>query len=155
MNVIIYLEKPTVHLEMMIFFETIHEHALSIDFAMFVVIWIVQIIIYPSFRYISEDDFLQWHGKYCNQIAVFVLPLMVTQVLECLTSCFFVGDTASWVRLIGVILAWVVTFFHSARKHQYLSVEGKKIAVIKSLMGGNWIRTFLWSLVFITSVISY
>ena len=139
----------------MIFFETIHEHALSIDFAMFVVIWVVQIIIYPAFRFISEDDFQQWHSKYCNQISIFVLPLMVTQILECVTSCFFVGDTASWVRLVGVSLAWCVTFFHSARKHQNLSTQGKRMMVIESLLAGNWIRTLLWSLVFFTSVLTY
>ena len=38
---------------MIFFLETIHEHALAIDFAMFVIIWIVQVIVYPSFLFLE------------------------------------------------------------------------------------------------------
>ena len=139
----------------MIFFETLYEHAISIDFAMFVVIWMVQLIIYPAFRSIADCEFSEWHAKYCKQIAWFVLPLMVSQVLECTASCFFVGDIYSWVRLLCVLLAWAVTFFHSARQHRKLTIYGKKTEFIDSLLTGNWIRTFLWTIVFLASYLNY
>ena len=139
----------------MIFFETLHEHALSIDFAMLVVIWMVQVIIYPAFRNIDAVNFPEWHAQYCKQIAWFVLPLMVSQILECTTSCFFVGDTCSWVRLVCVLLAWAVTFFHSAPQHRKLTIHGKKTEFIDLLLTGNWFRTFLWTIVFLASYLNY
>ena len=34
---------------MSILLEILNEHALSVDFGMFILIWMVQIIVYPSF----------------------------------------------------------------------------------------------------------
>ena len=62
---------------MIFFLETIHEHALAIDFAMFVIIWIVQVIVYPSFLFLEPKSFQLWHTCYCGRISYFVLPLMI------------------------------------------------------------------------------
>ena len=75
--------------------EFLHEHALSIDFAMFVLIGLVQVIVYPVFREIPADRFAKWHPRYCNQIGWFVLPLMIAQLLDSASTCFFVADDLS------------------------------------------------------------
>ena len=41
---------------MSLLLEFLHEHALSIDFAMFVLIGLVQVIVYPVFREIPVGD---------------------------------------------------------------------------------------------------
>ena len=53
---------------------------LCIDFGLFILIWMVQLIVYPSFRCIDANLFSQWHDKYTGLISVFVVPLMFTQV---------------------------------------------------------------------------
>ena len=68
--------------------EFCHEHALSVDFAMFVLIWVVQLIVYPAFHKIDDRVFVSWHGSYCNRIGLFVLPLMLLQLIEA-ASCLF------------------------------------------------------------------
>ena len=140
---------------MILFLETIHEHSLTIDFSMFLLIWIVQLIIYPSFFHVSTDKFKAWHRTYCNRVSVFVLPLMLLQMIECVCSCFFESQTLNWVRLSTVLLAWSITFLHSAKKHKKLSLMGKDPDVLASLTNWNWLRTFLWSSTFISSFLLY
>ena len=141
--------------KMIFFLETIHEHALAIDFAMFVVIWIVQVIVYPSFLFLEPKSFQLWHTCYCGRISYFVLPLMIMQALESIGSCFFVDTESEWFRLTGVLLAWMVTFLHSAPLHKKLSMKGKVDGDIKSLIRGNLLRSIAWTFVFLTSFWNY
>ena len=151
-----HTEKPNGTRSKMIFFlETIHEHALAIDFAMFVIIWIVQVIVYPSFLFLEPKSFQLWHTCYCGRISYFVLPLMIMQVLESIGSCFFVDTESEWFRLTGVLLAWMVTFLHSAPLHKKLSMKGKVDGDIKSLIRGNLLRSIAWTFVFLTSFWNY
>ena len=135
--------------------ELCHEHALSVDFAMFVLIWVVQVIVYPVFDQVKECAFVSWHRKYCNQIGFFVLPLMFLQLIEAASSSFFVGDTLAWLKLFGVLGAWLVTFAVSAPCHRILAKKGLQPEVIARLIRTNWFRTFLWTLVFIVSYLQY
>ena len=140
---------------MILFLETIHEHALLIDFSIFILIWIVHLIVYPSFHHISSDCFKDWHQSYCNRISIFVLPLMTIQVIESASACFFVGGAVVWVRINAVLFAWLITFFHSARIHRYLSENGKSEKLINSLLKGNLWRAICWSIALFVSWYQY
>ena len=73
---------------MSILLEFLNEHALGIDFGMLLLIWVVQIIVYPTFHMIEESNFISWHRSYCNAIGIFVLPIMSCQLLEVSSACF-------------------------------------------------------------------
>ena len=135
--------------------EFLHEHALVIDFAMFVVIWLVQLIVYPVFHQVETSGFVAWHRGYCNKICLFVLPLTFAQLIEAASASFFVGNTLAWVKLCTVLIAWSVTFLASAPCHRKLAVGGKDSTVIRRLIFTNWIRTFLCSIVLIVSCLQY
>ena len=135
--------------------EFIHEHILAIDFALFILIWLVQLVIYPVFHFVSERDFSTWHKIYCKRIAYFVLPLMIAQLFESLAACFFVGTWLEWIKLILIILVWLVTFLISAPCHNKLSKFGKDMIVISKLVLTNWIRTILWSMITLVSYFQY
>ena len=140
---------------MSLLLEFIHEHALSIDFAMFVLIGLVQVIVYPVFREIPSDKFAIWHPKYCNQIGWFVLPLMIVQLLDSASSCFFVSDNLSWAKLLCVTTAWLVTFLVSAPCHRRLMKEGKSDAVVERLIRTNLWRTAAWTGALVISYLQY
>ena len=140
---------------MSLLLEFIHEHALSIDFAMFVLIGLVQVIVYPVFREIPSDKFAIWHPRYCNQIGWFVLPLMIVQLLDSASSCFFVADDLSWAKLLCVLFAWAVTFFISAPCHRRLMREGKIDRVVERLIRTNLYRVFAWAGALIISWLQY
>jgi len=125
--------------------EFLHEHALTIDFAMFLLIGLVQVIVYPVFREIPENRFAAWHPVYCKQIGWFVLPLMFAQLLGSLSSCFFIGDDLAWARCLFVLLAWMVTFLVSAPCHRRLMKEGKANQVVERLIRTNYWRVFAWA----------
>ena len=139
---------------MSILLEFLHEHALSIDFGMLILIWMVQIIVYPTFHKIAKEDFINWHRSYCNAIGFFVLPVMVCQLLEASSACFFTAENLAWVRLGAVLGAWGITFLVSAPCHRILQ-EGKKTQMIDRLVRTNWWRTLLWTVSFFVSVIIY
>jgi len=139
---------------MTILLEILNEHALSVDFGMFVIISMVQIIVYPSFHKIKEEQFVGWHRNYCNAIGFFVLPMMICQLLESASACFFsVGDLV-WVKLSLVSGAWLITFFISAPCHRILQ-GGKDTAVIDRLIRTNWLRTVFWTAAFLISIVLY
>ena len=135
--------------------EFVHEHILAIDFAMFLLIWLVQMIIYPVLNLISEEKFSVWHAIYCKRIAYFVLPLMIAQLFESATACFFIGGILIWAKLICILSAWIITFLISAPYHQKLSKGGKDTDVIIRLISTNWFRTMLWTFILIISYTQY
>ncbi|MEO1009857.1 MAG: hypothetical protein AAFX53_01035 [Bacteroidota bacterium] len=51
------------------------------DFGLVVLIWSVQLIIYPSFQFYNPIELLLWHGIYVHRITYVVLPLMVGQLV--------------------------------------------------------------------------
>lgn len=135
--------------------ELIHEHILVIDFGMFVLIWLVQLVIYPVLEEVSIEKFSKWHEVYCRRIAYVVLPLMVAQLFEAAASCFFLGGGLEWTKLACVLAVWLFTFLVSARCHKNLSKKGKDSLIIGRLISTNWFRTFLWSLILFISYIQY
>ena len=135
--------------------EFLHEHALGLDFAMFTLIWLVQVIVYPVFHEIPADRFAKWHPRYCNQIGWFVLPLMIGQLIDSVSDCFFIGDDLAWARFLCIFIAWIFTFLISAPCHRRLLREGKSDAAIDRLIRTNWWRTFSWTGVLIISWLQY
>ncbi|MEK9772411.1 MAG: hypothetical protein VW907_01795 [Opitutae bacterium] len=140
---------------MSVLFEFLHEHALSIDFAIFILIWLVQVVVYPVFREIPPDRFARWHPHYCTKIGWFVLPLMLAQLLGTLSNCFFVGDDLSWAKILCVLVALVVTFLISAPCHRRLIREGKTDHVVERLIRTNRWRTIAWTGTLIISWLQY
>ncbi|MBX2821145.1 MAG: hypothetical protein KTR29_15725, partial [Rhodothermaceae bacterium] len=51
-----------------------------VDFGLLVLIWIVQLIVYPGFKYSDIHLFGDWHSQYSMLISFLVIPLMLSQV---------------------------------------------------------------------------
>lgn len=121
------------------------------DTGLFVLIWIVQLIIYPSFSYYKHDDLFKWHDIYTKRIAVIVIPLMVGQLItssiQVYSNPYFYTITSS-LLVIGV---WLSTFLVFVPLHTNLSKREEVELSIKKLKLHNWLRTVLWSLIFIVT----
>ena len=89
---------------------------LLFDFGLVILIWMVQLVVYPSFRYYKESDLMRWHERYTKAISIIVVPLMFGQ-------------------LFLVILQIVEVF--------------DVVTALRKLVRQNWLRTFLWSTIFI------
>ena len=116
-----------------------------VDSGLFVLIWLVQLVIYPSFAVIEEGHFHSWHTRFSAMISLVVTPLMVIQVgIEAVVMI----NEIRWWRISLIALIWLATFFLSVPCHRRLHTRGKDARMIRWLVLTNWIRTMGWSLLF-------
>ena len=90
---------------------------LIIDFGLVVLIWLVQIIIYPSFEFVESSQFRKWHERYTNRISFFVGPLMLSQVALWLTAAYQFNDWLSYFALACIGIVWLSTIGLSVPCH--------------------------------------
>ena len=128
-------------------FKFLTENIFIIDLIFVYFIWVVQLIIYPSFKFISTELFKKWHNKYCFRVGFFVLPLMLAQLLAGAANLY---NDNEWFSFLIVSLTWISTFFISAPIHNKLKIIGKSDQFIDKLIITNWLRVFLWTTLLIT-----
>lgn len=116
------------------------------DSGLLVLIWLVQLIIYPSFRYTQEKDFIVWHGRYMSRISLIVGPLILLQIGVELVHIF--NNDYRWMRMLIILAVLTSTFSLSVPNHKRLSLYGKNPIILSRLVLTNWLRTVLWSLLF-------
>lgn len=126
---------------------------LCIDFGLLVLIWIVQLVIYPSFKYYSTNNLKKWHKIYTNKIAIVVAPLMLTQLLFAAVQVFTALNFYSIFYAAGVLFLWGITFKLFVPLHFSINTNEYKYGTLKKLVLLNWIRTIVWTLIFILSVV--
>lgn len=128
---------------------------LLVDVGLLVLIWMVQLIVYPSFTYYKPKNLIEWHQKYTTGIAVVVIPLMLAQLVLAIVAVFYQPNFTAVSTLLIVLFLWIFTFFSFAPLHFKIS-EGKHNQKLLQLMiQRNWIRTFLWSSLFLFHLIMY
>ncbi len=119
-----------------------------IDFGLVVLIWVVQLIVYPGFSYYDEQRLRSWHKKYTTYITVIVMPLMIGQVAMHLIDIIKAFTLIKLIAAIMILIVWCITFLYAIPLHQKIA-KGKDIdTTILSLLRINWYRTILWTLVF-------
>ncbi|XDD47508.1 hypothetical protein AB3N60_05320 [Leptospira sp. WS39.C2] len=113
---------------------------------MVAIIWTIQILHYPSFFYIDELDFSEFHNLHSYRITWIVAPLMSIELVTAISVWYF-SQNSIWFgfNLVSVIIIWVVTFFVSVPIHNHLA-KGKDQKKIQLLISTNWIRTIFWTI---------
>ena len=124
---------------------------LIIDFGLVVLIWVVQLIIYPRFQKYSTEELLSWHGPYSRRISIIVIPLMLAQLLQYTIYVLEETNIYSVSAAILILAVWLLTFLYFVPAHQRIS-RGETGRVVKQLTTVNWWRTIIWSLVFLLSL---
>ena len=110
------------------------------------VIWVIQLVHYPSFAFVDSSKFSAFHQHHSTSISYIVLPLMSIELGLAIYFCWQNGGEFSFLLpLILVGLIWLSTFFIQVPLHQKL---GKKMNLnqIHQLVQTNWIRTILWTI---------
>lgn len=130
-------------------------YLLLIDFGMVILIWLVQLIIYPGLLHYRKEELSIWHDKYTTLITYIVLPLMLSQLL---LHAYEVYDDFNWLRLfsfVAVLFTWAITFFYAIPLHGNVSANKYVSASLIQLIKINWIRTILWSQIFIIDLLVF
>ena len=117
-----------------------------VDFGLLILIWLVQLIIYPSFAHVREDVFIKWHNQYTGLISLFVAPLMLGQSVLCAGLLLLAGRPLDLFQVVMVLIVWLSTIFLSVPCHSRMHKIGYEPATIQRLVRTNWIRTIAWTL---------
>ena len=134
--------------------QIISQTTLLIDAGLVVLIWMVQLVVYPSFTYYPPKNLIEWHQKYTTGIAVIVIPLMLAQLVLAIVAVCYQPNFVSLFTLLIVIFLWIFTFISFAPLHFKISEGKPNQQLLQLLIRRNWIRTFLWSSLFLFHLIS-
>lgn len=126
---------------------------LIIDFGLVVLIFLVQLCIYPAFKYYKTDDLMRWHRIYTPNITYVVFPLMMGQIILSVFYVYTNNSFLTWMHLSLVLLTWICTFLYFVPLHQKINKNNFTLFDLKKLEKGNWIRLIIWTLVFLVSII--
>lgn len=118
---------------------------LMTDFGLLVLIWMVQLIIYPGFVFVSMKHFVHWHKRYMMLITFIVAPLMFLQAGLVAVQVILQGRWADWASLLLVIVLWLLTFLLAVPLHNRLGQPDTHEEVTEKLVAVNWYRTICWS----------
>lgn len=117
--------------------------------AMTGLIWLIQIVQYPLFSFVGAQAFDRYHHGHTQLIAYVVIPLMLLELTSTVLVVFFLPPgqlrTLSIIGLGLLVLIWASTAFIQVPQHGLLA-QGFSEDVYTSLVRGNWIRTFAWTL---------
>lgn len=128
---------------------------LLIDFGFVVLIWCVQLVIYPSFAQYSEANLLKWHRSYTKRVTYIVLPLMFSQLILGVLHIFQIRDWYTILSLILIFILWVLTFRVFVPLHFSIDTNNHVPNVCQKLVRRNWLRTVLWTGLFLTTLVNF
>jgi len=124
---------------------------LLLDFGLLVLIWIIQRIVYPSFLYYNSDKLISWHNLYTNRFSAIVIPLMFGQLGIAFYQLITEVSLYTVVSFATIILIWISTFGIFVPIHSNISKGNGNQKMLSTLVNKNWIRTILWTILFIYS----
>jgi hypothetical protein len=123
----------------------LHSHA-AVSLALACVLWTVQLVIYPAFRFIDAGVFHRWHHNYTGAITWVVAPLILIQTGGVAGRLVVLG-TPDWLWITECVctaVAWAVTVFVSVPLHTRLQ-RLRNEEDMRKLVWTNWLRTVSWS----------
>ena len=109
------------------------------------IIWVIQLLHYPSFHFISDQKYIEFQHFHMQRISLIVIPAMLTELASALLLAYFFGSSLTIILLVLVLGIWGITFIFFTNMHQKLTT-GYDRTTVDTLVKINWSRTALWSL---------
>lgn len=128
---------------------------LIVDFGLLVLIWIIQLIVYPSFRFYKTENLVTWHKKYTSLIGSIVAPLMLFQLGIALQQIIYATNLINLINIIIIAILWLSTFLQFIPLHNKISKGQVSREILNSIVNKNWLRTSLWTTLFVLNLIVF
>jgi hypothetical protein len=125
---------------------------LFFDVGLFVLIWMIQLIVYPSFSFYEMDALVVWHKKYTIRLSIIVIPLMFGQLILSGWQWYVSHTPETTIRLLLVLAVWISTFSQFVPIHALIAQQKATRRHLQQLVKRNWIRTALWTLICFWSI---
>ena len=108
-------------------------------------IWFAQIVVYPLFARVGEDEYVAYHRFYSSRIPLPVIVPGFASFLLPVALVFLRPDPVPlWMALANAgcgIVGLLVTVALEIPRHVRLEKDGKQETVIRELILYNWPRT--------------
>lgn len=116
--------------------------------AMAGVIWFVQVVHYPLFKWIAPERFVDFESEHRRRTAWVVAPLMLIELATALALVLRPPTGGPrWIPGAGLallVVVWLSTFAVQVPLHEKLN-HGFDAAVHRRLVRSNWLRTAAWT----------
>ena len=111
------------------------------------VIWVIQLVHYPSFHFIELKQYTTFQRFHMSRISYVVIPAMLTELFTLILIIISMDqiDTLVLASAILLIFIWLITAVFFSGVHQKLTL-GYEQTVVDKLVKLNWGRTLLWTL---------
>lgn len=111
-------------------------------------IWMVQVVHYPLFDDIGEENYVRYQQRHQSNITYIVAPVMLFELATAILLLFFpvagIDKSLVYIGIGLVILVWLSTALVQVPCHEKL-VKGFNQSAYHWLVNSNWIRTVAWS----------
>lgn len=109
------------------------------------VIWVIQLLHYPSFHFINDNEYIEFQHFHMQRISFIVIPAMLVELASALLLAYFFRSSLTIILLALLLGVWAITFIFFTNMHQKLT-NGYNQSIVDRLIQFNWSRTILWSL---------
>ena len=111
------------------------------------VIWVIQLVHYPSFHFVELKQYTTFQRFHMARISYGVIPAMLNELFTLILIVFSMDqiDTLVVASAILLIFIWLMTAVFFSGVHQKLTL-GYDQTVVDKLIKLNWGRTLLWTL---------
>ena len=115
-------------------------------------ILVTQIVSYPLFLKVEVDNFSIFHDDYVSRISFIAVPVMLGELFISTLVYYYFNTFLGFMILLSIILIFISTFIIQVPLHNKLKLANNRKDIIK-LVNTNWIRTFLWLVKSIFSIL--
>lgn len=109
------------------------------------VIWVIQLVHYPSFHYVNMVVYTKFQKFHMSRISFIVMPVMIFEIVSAMLLLVY---SSTWLYVLNMLLLfmiWLSTALLSVPCHARLE-KAYSFEDVDKLVKTNWPRTLLWSL---------
>jgi len=114
---------------------------------MVAIIWMVQILHYPSFLFVDKKQYTEFQQFHMKKISYIIVPIMLLELFSGFGILFYIekAQLSLYASLTLLVLIWVITGLFFTKYHTELSKKYNRNTILR-LIRFNWIRTILWTI---------
>jgi len=110
-----------------------------------VMIWPIQLVIYPSFQKLNINDQARVHLHYTLLISAIASPIIIIHFITTGYELLLSTNLFTILRLLATSIAIAVTFFLIAPIHLAILIFEPTNKQFIRITQRNWIRTIAWT----------
>ena len=117
-------------------------------------IFVIQFVHYPSFKFIEEKNFLEFEKFHVQKISLIVMAPMILELISSIIMACLFPSFPSILSFICVFFIWASTIFLSVPLHEILKSK-KCEKTIQKLILTNWPRAIFWPIRLLVLIIIF